>query len=352
MPLLNMQQHQDMNLVLSSDAKPRLKWNPELHQRFVHAVAQLGGADKATPKALMRVMGIQGLTLYHLKSHLQKYRLGKSQESQTCDDNDQAVHAEYEERQMALPSREYSNGKNQINESLQIAQALQMQMEVQRELHEQIEVQRHLQLRIEAQGKYLQSVLKKAQDTLSGCNASSAEVELAKTELSQLVSMVDNGCPSSSLSILTEPRGSTLRSSENKPLRGTRCSLESSLTSSESSGRKEDMCQKHETDDITNNSNENSVVLSLMEMHSQKQSASAERANARKRSESNLLEGDCVEQPSWKRSKANRSPEQLISEFDFLKKFDLNSHYSNDMDSGSKEIDLNSKEVDQFNDNL
>ena len=45
MPLQNMQQDQDMNLVLSSDAKPRLKWNPELHQRFVHAVAQLGGAD-------------------------------------------------------------------------------------------------------------------------------------------------------------------------------------------------------------------------------------------------------------------------------------------------------------------
>lgn len=345
MPLLNMQQHQDMNLVLSSDAKPRLKWNPELHQRFVHAVAQLGGADKATPKALMRVMGIQGLTLYHLKSHLQKYRLGKSQESQSCNDNDQA---EYEERQMTLPSREYSNGnQNQFNESLQIAQALQMQMEVQRELHEQIEVQRHLQLRIEAQGKYLQSVLKKAQDTLSGCKDSSAEVELAKTELSQLVSMVDNGCPSSSLSILTEPRGSTLRDSENKPLRGTRCSLESSLTSSESSGRKENEHRKHETDDITNNSNENSVVLSLMEMHS----GSIERVDARKRSESNLFEGDSVEQPLWKRSRANRSPEQL-RKFDFLGTFDLNSHCSNYMDSSSKEIDLNRKEVDQFNDNL
>ncbi|KAK1362080.1 Myb family transcription factor APL [Heracleum sosnowskyi] len=349
MPLLNMQQDQDMNLVLSSDAKPRLKWNPELHQRFVHAVAQLGGAEKATPKALMRVMAIQGLTLYHLKSHLQKYRLGKSQEPQTCDDNDQA---EYEERQMTLPGREYSNGnQNQINESLQIAQALQMQMEVQRELHEQIEVQRHLQLRIEAQGKYLQSVLKKAQDTLSGCNASSAEVELARTELSQLVSMVDNGCPSSSLSILTEPRGSTLRDSENKPLRGTRCSLESSLTSSESSGRKEDMRRKQETDDITNNCNGDSVVLSLMEMHSQKQSGSTERANARKRSESNLFEGDCIEQPSWKRSRASRSPERL-RKIDFLETFDLNNHCSNYMDSSSKEIDLNTKEVDEFNDNL
>lgn len=38
-------QNKDMNLVLSSDAKPRLKWTPELHQRFIDAVNQLGGAD-------------------------------------------------------------------------------------------------------------------------------------------------------------------------------------------------------------------------------------------------------------------------------------------------------------------
>ncbi|XP_039065220.1 myb-related protein 2-like [Hibiscus syriacus] len=68
--LQNMQNH-DMNLVLSTDAKPRLKWTPELHQRFVDAVNQLGEPDKATPKNLMRVIGISGLTLYHLKSHLQ-----------------------------------------------------------------------------------------------------------------------------------------------------------------------------------------------------------------------------------------------------------------------------------------
>lgn len=42
--LQNMQT-QDMNLVLSTDAKPRLKWTPDLHQRFVDAVNQLGGAD-------------------------------------------------------------------------------------------------------------------------------------------------------------------------------------------------------------------------------------------------------------------------------------------------------------------
>ncbi|KAG6535607.1 hypothetical protein ZIOFF_000629 [Zingiber officinale] len=70
-------------LVLSADAKPRLKWTPELHERFIDAVNQLGGADEATPKTIIRLMGIPGLTLYHLKSHLQKYRLSKNLQAQT-----------------------------------------------------------------------------------------------------------------------------------------------------------------------------------------------------------------------------------------------------------------------------
>lgn len=38
-------QNQNMRLVLSTDAKPRLKWTPELHQRFTEAINQLGGAE-------------------------------------------------------------------------------------------------------------------------------------------------------------------------------------------------------------------------------------------------------------------------------------------------------------------
>ncbi|KAH0452564.1 hypothetical protein IEQ34_019863 [Dendrobium chrysotoxum] len=96
----------DSGLVLTTDPKPRLRWTVELHDRFVDAVAQLGGPDKATPKTIMRVMGVKGLTLYHLKSHLQ--------------------------------------------------------------------VQKHLQMRIEAQGKYMQSILEKAYQTLAGEGAMTA----------------------------------------------------------------------------------------------------------------------------------------------------------------------------------
>ena len=54
--------------------KPRVVWSAELHQQFVTAVNQLG-IDKAVPKRILDLMGVQGLTRENVASHLQKYRL-------------------------------------------------------------------------------------------------------------------------------------------------------------------------------------------------------------------------------------------------------------------------------------
>ena len=48
----------ELGVVLSSDAKPRLKWIPELHERFVAAVNKLGGADSEYTKLHPSVMCI------------------------------------------------------------------------------------------------------------------------------------------------------------------------------------------------------------------------------------------------------------------------------------------------------
>ncbi|XP_061346529.1 myb family transcription factor IPN2 isoform X2 [Gastrolobium bilobum] len=152
----------DSGLVLTTDPKPRLRWTVELHERFVDAVTQLGGPDKATPKTIMRVMGVKGLTLYHLKSHLQKFRLGKQPHKEFND------HSIKDELQRSTASSSAIMGRN-MNE---------MQIEVQRRLHEQLEVQKHLQLRIEAQGKYMQSILEKAYQTLAGENMTSSATNL------------------------------------------------------------------------------------------------------------------------------------------------------------------------------
>ncbi|KAI3866274.1 hypothetical protein MKW92_021545 [Papaver armeniacum] len=168
----HLQQDQSSNsgLVLTTDPKPRLRWTPELHDRFVDAVAQLGGPDKATPKTIMRVMGVKGLTLYHLKSHLQKFRLGKQPHK---DFHDLQQVKDFDPRDMQRNSAAGSSGmmgnRSNMNENMHMMnEGLRMQMEVKRRLHEQLVVQRHLQLRIEAQGKYMQTILEKACQTLIG----------------------------------------------------------------------------------------------------------------------------------------------------------------------------------------
>ncbi|KAF5192938.1 Myb family transcription factor [Thalictrum thalictroides] len=64
---------------------PRLRWTPDLHLRFVHAVERLGGQERATPKQVLQMMSIKGLSIAHVKSHLQMFR------SKKIDDQGQVI---------------------------------------------------------------------------------------------------------------------------------------------------------------------------------------------------------------------------------------------------------------------
>ncbi|KAE9613252.1 putative sterol 14-alpha-demethylase transcription factor MYB-HB-like family [Lupinus albus] len=179
--------------------KPRLRWTPDLHHRFVDAVTNLGGPDKATPKSVLRLMGLKGLTLYHLKSHLQKYRLGQNTQKQNEEqhkENNRCSYVNFCSRSSG-PNTSYRDD-NERGE-IAIAKALRHQIEVQKRLEEQLEVQRKLQMRIEAQGMYLQAVLEKAQRSFSmfgpdRLEASKAKLNEFNSALSNFMENVNKDC--------------------------------------------------------------------------------------------------------------------------------------------------------------
>ncbi|XP_026659786.2 myb family transcription factor PHL5-like [Phoenix dactylifera] len=125
--------------------KTRIRWTQDLHERFVECINRLGGAEKATPKGILKLMNLDGLTIYHIKSHLQKYRIAKYMP--------ESSEGKFEKRASVNDMRQLDP-----KTGMQITEALQLQLDVQRRLHEQLEIQRNLQLRIEAQGRKLRQM--------------------------------------------------------------------------------------------------------------------------------------------------------------------------------------------------
>lgn len=134
-------------------SKQRMRWTVELHDRFVEAVNKLdGSSERATPKGVLKLMNMEGLTIYHVKSHLQKYRLAKY-----------LPEAKEDKKTIRFNGEKNDSSRNQtdilINGNMQIAEALRLQIEMQKQLHEQLEKQRALQLRTEENARYLQKLL-------------------------------------------------------------------------------------------------------------------------------------------------------------------------------------------------
>ncbi|CAE5991879.1 unnamed protein product [Arabidopsis arenosa] len=144
----NSNNNNNSNNNAAAAAKGRMRWTPELHEVFVDAVNQLGGSNKATPKGVLKHMKVQGLTIYHVKSHLQKYRSAKY--------TPEPSGAGPPETQLT-PLEQITSTRRGID----VTEALRIQMELQKKLHEQLEIQRTMQLRIEEQGKALLMMFEK-----------------------------------------------------------------------------------------------------------------------------------------------------------------------------------------------
>ncbi|WJX23099.1 hypothetical protein P8452_12343 [Trifolium repens] len=230
----------DPCLVLTADPKPRLRWTQDLHERFVDAVTQLGGPSKATPKAIMRTMNVKGLTLFHLKSHLQKYRLGKQSGKdigEGCKDGSYLLES---------PGTDNSSPKlptSDTNEGYEIKEALRAQMEVQSKLHLQVEAEKHLQIRQDAERRYM-AMLERACKMLADQFIGATVIDTD----SQKFQGIENKPPRGSLvdhlgfyslPPSTEVAGVNVPEEEIPPTlppQRADCSTESCLTSHESSG--------------------------------------------------------------------------------------------------------------------
>ncbi|XP_076938922.1 uncharacterized protein LOC143607325 [Bidens hawaiensis] len=85
---------------------PRLKWTPDLHLSFVHAIDRIGGPEKATPKLVLQMMDVRGLTISHVKSHLQMYRSMKSDGTKVTKQGDEVHNSIGSQRRQSLEDQD------------------------------------------------------------------------------------------------------------------------------------------------------------------------------------------------------------------------------------------------------
>nr|QSD99725.1 MYB family transcription factor [Melilotus albus] len=131
---------------ITAKGKRRLRWSEELNESFIMIVNQLGGPEKAKPKAILQMMGVNVLTISHVKSHGSKYR--------STLHTHKALKGISEEGHRADGINEL-----QVKIQMQIEESRQLQLEVERSNQRQFEMQQNLQLVIEQQKKHLKLML-------------------------------------------------------------------------------------------------------------------------------------------------------------------------------------------------
>ncbi|KAB1224301.1 Protein PHR1-LIKE 1 [Morella rubra] len=175
-------------LTTQPPTKSRMRWTPELHESFVRAVNELGGSERATPKGVRNIMKHEGLTIYHVKSHLQKYRTARYKPESSEGTSEKKVTPIEDVKSVDLKT------------SMGITEALRLQMELQKRLHEQLENQRKLQLQIEQQGQKLQMMLERnIEDNRIRASTSAADDHSAPPSRVNQPSLIDRKSETSNI---------------------------------------------------------------------------------------------------------------------------------------------------------
>ncbi|THG10483.1 hypothetical protein TEA_012511 [Camellia sinensis var. sinensis] len=192
-------------LSLATQNKTRMRWTPELHEAFVEAVNKLGGA---TPKGVLKLMNVETLTIYHVKSHLQTLQ-GFPVKYTSVKTIVFSLHAAGMSERNLTPIEEITS--LDLKASMGITEALRVQMEVQKQLHEQLEIQRKLQLRIEEQGRNLQMMFekqKKMEDVRMKASSSNPNVPSPLPSTVQQPSLADENLEASKQDKIVRTTGS------------------------------------------------------------------------------------------------------------------------------------------------